>query len=94
MKHVLGSTQQLTLSLGADGSQFKGVFARNLQILQTASPEARYASFLQKNADSIWANDRQGNALSVEWSGPFISPANASTQSSAMDAIVGALATA
>ncbi|KAK3677486.1 hypothetical protein LTR78_002336 [Recurvomyces mirabilis] len=78
---------------GADGSQFKGVFARNLQILQKASPEGRYATFLQKNANSIWANDRQGSALSVVWSGPFVSPANASTQSSAMDAIVAALAT-
>ncbi|TKA50870.1 hypothetical protein B0A55_11442, partial [Friedmanniomyces simplex] len=79
---------------GADGSQFKGVFARNLQILQQASPEARYATFLQDNANSIWANDREGqDELSLIWSGPFIQPANASTQSSALDAIVGALAT-
>ncbi|KAK0866674.1 hypothetical protein LTR91_023952 [Friedmanniomyces endolithicus] len=79
---------------GADGSQFKGVFARNLQILQQASPETRYATFLQDNANSIWANDRAGqDELSLIWSGPFIQPANASTQSSAMDAIVGALAT-
>ncbi|KAK5108246.1 hypothetical protein LTR62_008630 [Meristemomyces frigidus] len=78
---------------GADGSQFKGVFARNLQILQKASPEGRYAAFLQTNANSIWANDREGSELSLVWSGPFLSPANASTQSSAMDAIVGALAT-
>ncbi|KAK0261877.1 hypothetical protein LTS09_003970 [Friedmanniomyces endolithicus] len=79
---------------GADGSQFKGVFARNLQILQQASPEPRYATFLQDNANSIWANDREGQGeLSLIWSGPFIQPANASTQSSAMDAIVGALAT-
>ncbi|KAK1072691.1 hypothetical protein LTR33_010180 [Friedmanniomyces endolithicus] len=79
---------------GADGSQFKGVFARNLQILQQASPETRYATFLQDNANSIWANDRAGqDEWSLIWSGPFIQPANASTQSSAMDAIVGALAT-
>lgn len=80
---------------GADGSQFKGVFARNLQILQKASPEARYKTFLQNNANSIWANDRDAqNELSLIWSGPYIQPANASTQSSAMDALVGALATA
>ncbi|KAF2231500.1 glycoside hydrolase family 76 protein [Viridothelium virens] len=77
---------------GADGSQFKGVFARNLQRLQQASPEVRYKTFLQDNANAIWADDRGvGNELSVVWSGPFVSPANASTQSSAMDAIVGAL---
>ena len=79
---------------GADGSQFKGVFARNLQILQKVSPESRYSSFLDNNANSIWANDRdQKDELSLIWSGPFITPANASTQSSAMDAIVAALAT-
>ncbi|KAK5693641.1 hypothetical protein LTR97_010210 [Elasticomyces elasticus] len=76
------------------GSQFKGVFARNLQILQQASPEKRYATFLSDNANSIWANDRVGQSeLSLIWSGPYIQPANASTQSSALDAIVGALAT-
>ncbi|KAI7358308.1 Six-hairpin glycosidase [Hortaea werneckii] len=78
---------------GGDGSQFKGVFARNLQILQKASPEQRYASFLDANADSIWDHDREGSELSLIWSGPFITPANASTQSSAMDALIGALAT-
>ncbi|KAK5133085.1 hypothetical protein LTR08_008195 [Meristemomyces frigidus] len=78
---------------GGDGSQFKGVFARNLQILQQYSPETRYATFLENNANSIWSNDRQGSELSLVWSGPFEAPANASTQSSAMDAIVGALAT-
>ncbi|KAK6439613.1 hypothetical protein LTR95_004185 [Oleoguttula sp. CCFEE 5521] len=78
---------------GADGSQFKGVFARNLQILQQASPEARYKDFLVKNANSIWASDRNAdNLLSLIWSGPFEAPANASTHSSAMDAIVAALA--
>ncbi len=56
---------------GADGSQFKGVFARNLQILQQYSPEPRYATFLEKNANSIWKYDRsrRGNKLSLIWSG-------------------------
>lgn len=78
---------------GADGSQFKGIFSRNLQILQKASPEARYATFFQNNANSIWANDREGSELSLIWSGPYVQPANASTQSSAMDTLVAALAT-
>lgn len=80
---------------GADGSQFKGVFARNLQLLQHASPEENYQTFLQDNANSILSNDRgTGNELSLIWSGPFITPANASTQSSALDALIGALGTA
>lgn len=78
---------------GADGTQFKGVFTRNLQILQKAKPQSSWASFLDNNANSIWNNDRQGNALSVKWAGPFVSPANASTQSSAMDTVVASLAT-
>lgn len=69
------------------------MFARNLQILQQYSPESRYAAFLETNANSIWNSDRQGSELSLIWSGPYIQTANASTQSSAMDAIVGALAT-
>jgi len=79
---------------GADGSQFKGIFARNLQILQQARPETRYKAFLDRNANSVWTNDRNArNELSLVWSGPFETPANASTQSSALDALVASLAT-
>lgn len=78
---------------GADGSQFKGVFMRNLQILQSAAPDPTYLSFIASNANSIWTKDRDStNELSVDWSGPFITPANASTQSSALDALVAAVA--
>ncbi|QSZ35247.1 hypothetical protein DSL72_008116 [Monilinia vaccinii-corymbosi] len=79
---------------GADGSQFKGIFVRNLQRLQRASPTSTYATFIANNAKSIWANDRDSsnNALSVNWAGPFVQTANASTQSSAMDALVAAAA--
>lgn len=77
---------------GGDASQFKGIFARNLQQLHAAAPDAAYVKSIQANADSIWNNDRdQGNMLSINWAGPFIAPANASTHSSAMDALVAAL---
>jgi len=79
---------------GGDGSQFKGVFARNLQALQKEHGKSSYAAFLQTNADAIWQDDNQNGELSVVWSGPYVSPANASTQSSALDAIVGAQAVA
>jgi hypothetical protein len=67
---------------------------RNLQILQAASPDASYLTFNKANADSIWANDRNTttNGLSVDWAGPFVATANASTQSSALDALVAAVA--
>jgi predicted alpha-1,6-mannanase (GH76 family) len=79
---------------GADGGQFKGIFMRNLQILQTASPDPNYLSFIKANAGSIWASDRNvtTNELSVDWAGPFVGVANASTQSSALDALVAAVA--
>ncbi|CAK4014299.1 glycoside hydrolase family 76 [Lecanosticta acicola] len=91
---ILQDPCEPSTSCGADGSQFKGVFTRNLQILQKQSPQSRYATFLDNNANAIWANDRNSNSqLSLKWNGPFVSPANASTQSSAMDALVASLAT-
>jgi len=76
---------------GQDGNQFKGVFIRNLMELQQSAPVDAYKTFIDANADSIWANDRDSNnMLSEDWSGPFVASANASTHSSAMDALVAA----
>jgi predicted alpha-1,6-mannanase (GH76 family) len=78
---------------GADGTQFKGIFLRNLQILQAAAPDNGFLSFIATNAASIWSKDRNSrNQLSVNWAGPFVGNANASTQSSALDALVAAVA--
>ena len=75
-----------------DGTQFKGIFIRNLQLLQSVAPQDEYVSVINANAKSIWANDRNSEDMfSVIWSGPFIAPANASTHSSAMDALVAAI---
>ncbi|KAF1927647.1 glycoside hydrolase family 76 protein [Didymella exigua CBS 183.55] len=79
---------------GGDGTQFKGVFMRNLQMLHEAAPDDAFTDSIKTNADSIWLNNRnenEGNTLSVVWSGPFVSPANASTHSSAMDVLVAAI---
>lgn len=80
---------------GADGAQFKGVFMRNLRVLQQAAPQDAFKSFLLKNADAIWANDRNttNDQLGPTWNGPFAA-ASAGTQSSAMDALVAAVAVA
>jgi predicted alpha-1,6-mannanase (GH76 family) len=78
---------------GGDGTQFKGIFMRNLQLLNSVSPNAMYQDVMQASADNIWANDRNGqNLFSVSWGGPFVDPANASTHCSAMDALVAAVA--
>lgn len=79
---------------GGDGPQFKGIFMRNLQKLQMAFPSDWVRTFIQKNADSIWSQDRNINdELGLTWSGPF-NGATASTQSSACDALVAAIAAA
>lgn len=77
---------------GADGSQFKGVFMRNLRYLQHARPSEPIRSFILANADAIWANDRSAaNELGITWNGPYVN-ATAGTHSSAMDVIIGAMA--
>ncbi|KAI0399384.1 glycoside hydrolase family 76 protein [Xylaria palmicola] len=79
---------------GADGAQFKGVFMRNLGELQRAAPQDAFRNFLLKNADAIWAKDRNSkNQLGPTWPGPFAA-ASAGTHSSAMDALVAAVAAA
>lgn len=78
---------------GADGPQFKGIFMRNLQKLQTVFPLDQYKIFIEANADSIWVQDRNvHDELGLVWSGPF-NKATASTQSSACDALVAAVGT-
>ena len=75
---------------GADAVQFKGIFVRNLVLLEKTRSQKTYISFVDTNADAIW-NHAQGPGfqLGLTWSGPFDS-ANAASQSSALDAIVGA----
>ena len=74
------------------GSQFKGVFARNLAVLQSVAADDAYVSFLQKNADAIWSEDREnGGMLGPDWQGPYFD-ASAASQSSAIDCLIGAAA--
>ncbi|KAJ5151459.1 uncharacterized protein N7482_010711 [Penicillium canariense] len=75
-----------------DATQFKGIFIRNLQMLQEASPHHIYKQVIDSCAKSIWANDRNSqNQLGVNWAGPFMDPADVSTHSSAMDALLAAI---
>jgi predicted alpha-1,6-mannanase (GH76 family) len=75
---------------GGDGTQFKGIFVRNLGELDEAAPNAAYERFLRANADSIWAGAHGPDYhFGLSWAAPS-ADANASTQSSAADALVAA----
>lgn len=77
---------------GGDGPQFKGIFMRNLAYLYQVTRKDAYKAFIVKNANSIWANNRDSaNQFGLSWAGPF-DRADASRQSSAMDAINAAIA--
>jgi predicted alpha-1,6-mannanase (GH76 family) len=45
-------------NMGTDLPTFKGVFIRNLRVLQKATGNSDYADYILHNADSIWNNDR------------------------------------
>jgi hypothetical protein len=75
-----------------DATQFKGIFIRNLHMLQQVSPHHIYKQVIDSCARSMWANDRNSqNQLGVDWAGPFQGVADMSTHSSAMDALVAAI---
>lgn len=77
---------------GGDVPQFKGIFSRNLMLLNEAFPNPRYESFARANAQSLWTNDRDAsNHFGFYWAGPFDLP-DASRQSSALDALNAAAA--
>lgn len=76
---------------GGDGPQFKGIFMRNLGVLYSVTKKRAYRDFIRRNADSIWAENRnEQNQLGLRWAGPF-DRADASRQSSALDALNAAL---
>ncbi|KAJ5807328.1 Six-hairpin glycosidase [Penicillium robsamsonii] len=76
-----------------DGTQFKGIFIRNLRMLQKASPHDDYQRVISSCATSIWNNDRNAKGqFGVNWAGPIQAVVDASTHSSALDALVAAVA--
>jgi predicted alpha-1,6-mannanase (GH76 family) len=75
-----------------DGSQFKGIFVRNLYDFYLHSRRAEYRDFIFRNALSIWAYNRNAkNQFGLCWAGPF-DTADASRQSSALEAFNAAVA--
>ena len=93
---ILADSCDLAHNCTGDNLQFKGIFTRNLQKLYQSQPDTSYKTFLEKNAQAIWNNDiaiENGACfLGPDWDGPFNeTDTNASTQSSALECLVGAL---
>jgi predicted alpha-1,6-mannanase (GH76 family) len=75
---------------GADGMQFKGIFVRNLALLDHRHPKRRYDHFILTNARSILAHQDDRHAIGVDWAAPT-TKSSAATQTSGLDAIIAAL---
>ncbi|KAJ6151628.1 hypothetical protein N7470_007225 [Penicillium chermesinum] len=75
-----------------NATQFKGIFIRNLQMLYSVAPDDLYKQVIISCADHIWTKDRNNQGqLGVVWSGPLNGPIDATTQSSALDALIAAI---
>lgn len=72
---------------GADGPQFKGIYIRHLAELAELTGDAGYREFLERNARSVWQNNRDAtNRFGGRWSGP-VDTVDAARHSSAMRVI-------
>jgi predicted alpha-1,6-mannanase (GH76 family) len=72
--------------------QFKGVFMRNLALLYRTRPAADLQTYMRHQSDQLWNVNRNAQSqFGYEWDLPF-DKATASRQSSALDALVAAVA--
>jgi predicted alpha-1,6-mannanase (GH76 family) len=77
-----------------DLPQFKGIFMRNLYALYRRSRRPGYGAFILANARSLWDHAQNtDHQFGLHWTGPF-DHADASRQSSALDALNAAVAVA
>ncbi|BDZ50832.1 hypothetical protein GCM10025867_30730 [Frondihabitans sucicola] len=87
------SCDALSTTCDDNGKQFKGVFERYLSDLTDLTHDQRYLAFSQRQASSIWANDRtNANQLGERWSGEdstaFPTAYDWRTQASALSALL------
>ncbi len=76
---------------GGDGSQFKGIFMRNLALLNERKPRKNYVRFLRANAESLVERAQSPeHTYGVVWSGPP-GVSDAISQTSALDALNAAI---
>ena len=89
---ILAEPGEAAAAPRGDHTQFKGIFVRYLGDFCRPSPRPAYRSFILANARSIWENARNAdNQFGFRWGGPF-DRADASRQSSALDALNAAVA--
>jgi hypothetical protein len=82
--------ENLDGNLGTTVAAFKGVFVRNLAILNANQGEQRYTDFLKKNADSAWYQEKvNGTVIGDRWQGGKRF-ANDVSHASGIDALVAA----
>ncbi|MFC6159266.1 glycoside hydrolase family 76 protein [Kribbella jiaozuonensis] len=71
--------------------QFKGVFMRYLMDLADSTGDAPYRTYAQRQADSIWQNDRDSlNRLGQRWAGGGTNVRDWRTQASALGGLLAA----
>ncbi|WRZ88501.1 glycoside hydrolase family 76 protein [Streptomyces sp. NBC_01007] len=71
--------------------QFKGIFIRNFADLAKATGSSTYQGYLQKQADTLWAQDRSSlNALGERWAGTLPNQTDWRTQAGALGALTAA----
>ncbi|MDX3760840.1 glycoside hydrolase family 76 protein [Streptomyces sp. AK02-04a] len=71
--------------------QFKGIFMRNFADLAKATGSGTYRSYVQEQADTLWARDRSSlNALGERWAGTSPNPTDWRTQAGALEALTAA----
>ncbi|MFF0033982.1 glycoside hydrolase family 76 protein [Streptomyces avermitilis] len=71
--------------------QFKGIFMRHFADLTKATDSSTYQSFVQKQSNTLWAQDRGSlNTLGERWAGTSPNQTDWRTQASALGALAAA----